>query len=293
MCRISDQLIVSRAGPHPPAPPNGATMSSLTRRYFQGGVKMYFGKSLRVLLLTIAAVCFLSIVSYAQLVPVNNTGLPLTLSMNVAAMSNPQSSQEELPGLGHKFELIGAMYDDVDPHNATNDTISDIMTPDNYALAYRALPPGIKIAALTDQLGFKYYFPAPRSCGGGSPRISLAIDSNGDGTADFTAHGHVDPPYAGCPMNRWVYQDLSDDLPRWEITPGGAVPSLPGYPYASWSAVVAAITTTFPNHKVLSGYLVDDSCSFFPATCGKAYYDLVTIENRTLENRQDTVKNGN
>jgi hypothetical protein len=27
-----------------------------------------------------------------------------------------------------------------------------------------------------------------------------------------------------------------------------------------------------------------------PSTCGKAYYDLVTIENRTLEIWQDTVK---
>jgi len=185
------------------------------------------------------------------------------------------------------------MMGDVDPHNGTNETISDIMTPTNYALAYRDLPPGIKISALTDQLGFKYYFVAPRTCGGGSPRISLAIDSNGDGQADFTAHGHVDPPYTGCLMDRWVYQDLSDDLPRWEVTPGGAVPSLPSYPYASWSAFAAAVTAAFPNHKVLSGYLVDDSCSFFAANCGKAYYDLVTIENRTLENRQDTVKNGN
>ena len=204
-------------------------------------------------LLCLGVFCFCSLITRAQFAPVNNTGLPLTLNMNVAAMSNPQSSQEELPGLGHKFELIGAMVDDVDPHNATNDTISDVMTPANYALAYRSLPPGIKISALTDQLGFKYYFPAPRTCGGGSPRISLAIDSNGDGQADFTAHGHVDPPYIGCPMDRWVYQDLSDDLPRWEITPGGAVPSLPGYPYASWSSLVAAVTAAFPNHKVLSG----------------------------------------
>jgi hypothetical protein len=240
-------------------------------------------------------ICVCSSLVRAQLVPIttSNTNLPLTTNMDVAAMSNPQSSQEELPGLGHKFELIGVMIDDVDPMNATNGAISGTMTPANYALAYRSLTPGIKISALTDQLGFKYYFVAPRTCGGGSPRISLAIDGNGDGTADFTAHGHVNPPYVGCLTNRWVYQDLSDDLQRWEITPGGAVPSLPSYPYTTWSALVAAVTTAFPDHKVLSGYLVDDSCSFMPITCGKAYYDLVTIENRTLENDQDTVKNGN
>jgi hypothetical protein len=43
---------------------------------------------------------------------------------------------------------------------------------------------------------------------------------------------------------------------------------------------------------VLAGLLVDDSCSFFTAACGKACYDLVTIENRTLEIWQDTVRNG-
>ena len=41
---------------------------------------------------------------------------------------------------------------------------------------------------------------------------------------------------------------------------------------------------------VLSGGVYDDSCSFDAAACGKAYYDLVTVENRTLENRQDTVQ---
>jgi hypothetical protein len=45
-------------------------------------------------------------------------------------------------------------------------------------------------------------------------------------------------------------------------------------------------------HAVLGGALVDDSCSFRPETCGEAHYDLVTIENRTLENHQDTVKKG-
>src|SRR5690349_14836385 len=32
---------------------------------------------------------------------------------------DPAGTQEELPGLGHKFELFGAMQDDTDPQNAT------------------------------------------------------------------------------------------------------------------------------------------------------------------------------
>jgi hypothetical protein len=214
------------------------------------------------------------------------------------------STQEELPGLGHKFELFGVMVRDTDPENPVgkpggagggvggNETISATMTPTSVALAFRNLPPGIKISALDNQLGLKYYFAAPRNCGGGSPRITLLVDADADGDTDFAAHGHVNPPaHAGCVMNKWITEDLADDLTRWEITPGGAVPGLPNvFPLYPWEIVETTITAAFPNHKVTAGFLVDDACSFFPAACGKAYYDLVTIENRTLEIWQDTVK---
>jgi hypothetical protein len=228
----------------------------------------------------------------------------VTLSVaNQLLVPDTASTQEELPGLGHKFELFGAMRPDTDPENSTgnpggsgggvggNEGISATMTPADFALAYRALPPGIKIAALTNQLGLKYYFVGTRTCGGGSPRITLLIDSDGDGATDFAAHGHVNPPvYAACVTNKWKYEDLTDDLQRWEVTPGGAVTGVPVFPFTPWKAFVTAVTTAFPNHRVTAGFLVDDSCSFSPLTCGKAYYDLVTIENRTLEIWQDTVK---
>jgi hypothetical protein len=217
---------------------------------------------------------------------------------NVIALSSPASTQEELPGLGHKFELLFTMKDDEDPENPTNDTISDNTTPAipaGFGLAFRNLPPGIKITALDTQLGFKYYFVG-RSCGGGSPRVTLLVDADGDGdfnqaSGDFAAHGHPNP-FAGCPMNTWVYENLTDNGPRWEVTPGGAVVGIPIFPFSPWDTLEAAVTAQFPNHQVLAGFLVDDSCSFAPMTCGEAHYDLLTIENRTLENDQDTVKNG-
>ena len=44
-------------------------------------------------------------------------------------------------------------------------------------------------------------------------------------------------------------------------------------------------------HRVTAGFLLDgEACSFNPANCGKAYYDLVTIENRTLGIWHDTVR---
>jgi hypothetical protein len=211
-------------------------------------------------------------------------------------------AKEELPGLGHKFRLLFAMMDNQDPQNPTNDVISVLTTPATIGVALRDLPPGIKIAALDTQLGFKYYF-VNRSCGGGSPRVTLRVDADGDGdfdtdpptgpgdpddSPDFAAHGHPNP-FTGCPANEWVYENLTDPGLRWEVTPGGSVEGIPVFPFVSWDVLEAAVTTLFPNHQVLTGSIVDDSCSFFTASCGQAYYDLVTVENRTLENNQDTV----
>jgi len=120
------------------------------------------------------------------------------------------------------------------------------------------------------------------------------VDANGDGdfsqsSGDFAAHGHPNP-FAGCPPNTWIYENLTDAGPRWEVTPGGSVTGIPVFPFSPWDTLEAAGTTQFPNHKVLAGFLVDDSCSFHAPACGKAYYNLVTIENRTLEIHQDTIK---
>lgn len=228
------------------------------------------------------------------------------LASQVVSLSDPSSTQEELPGLGHKFELLGTMIRDTDPENSVgnpgasgggvggNEAISAIVP--GMAFALRNTPPGVKITAFTNQLGFKHYFVSPKTCQAGSPRITLLVDANGDGqfdqsTGDFAAHGHVQP-FVGCVMDKWFYQDLTDDLARWEVTPGGAVPGITAF-VTPWKAFAAAVTAAFPNHKVLQGFLIDgESCTFGfgPLNCGKAYYDLVTIENRTLEIWQDTVK---
>lgn len=248
--------------------------------------------------------------AYAQLptppvaLPASPTLVNGVLSINGTTLQPDDSaSREELPGIGHKFELFGVMVQDTDPENATgnsghsggggggNEGISATMTPTSYALAYRSLTPGIGIKALTNQIGFKYYFQN-RTCGAGSPRVTLLIDSDGDGDTDFAAHGHVNPAgnYGACVPNTWVYEDLTDNLLRWEVTPGGAVPGVPTYPYMPWKQFAAAVSAAFPFHKVSAGFLVEDSCSFAPQTCGKAYYDLFTLENRTLEIWQDAVK---
>jgi hypothetical protein len=200
-------------------------------------------------------------------------------------------AKEELPGLGHKFRLLFAMRDDQDPQNPTNDVISVLTTPTTIGVARRDLPPGIKIAALDHQLNLKYFFPA-RSCGGGSPRFQVAIDGDGDGKfnqetggPDQNAFGYVGhaPFGAGCITAEWDIIDMTDNIGRWDLS------QLGGGMTMTWDQAEAFVTTTYPNHRVISGSLTDDSCSFAPTSCGQAYYDLVTVENRTLENDQDTV----
>ena len=209
------------------------------------------------------------------------------LGGHTVLVADGQSTQEELPGMGHKFQLFGVFADDQDPENVTNDVISGVTTtayPAGAGTVVRNLPPGIKITALTNQLQLKYFFPS-RNCGGGSPRIQLAIDRNGDGVFDGNAFGYVGHGGfgTGCVTGEWDFVDMTDNVPfRWDLTQLGLG-------YHSWPTAVTALTTTYPNHKVLSGSLVDDSCSFSAPSCGQAYYDLLTIENRSLENRQDTV----
>lgn len=144
------------------------------------------------------------------------SGISSLANTNLAALSNPASSQEKLPGLGHKFELLFAMMDDQDPQNPTNDVISFVATPDvpaGIGVAFRNLPPGIKIAALDHQIHVKYYFPAS-TCQNGGPRIQLAIDTDGDGQSNGNAFGYVGHTGfgGGCITGEWDVIDMMDNV---------------------------------------------------------------------------------
>lgn len=208
--------------------------------------------------------------------------------------------------MGHKFELFGSGADAQDPDNVTNDVISTFLGDATmnfdppFGGAIRRLPPGIKISAFDDQLNLKYRFTPPRTCFGGSPRISLFVDANGDGKfeqmgvviggVDFVAQGHVNPPtFVACAQDVWRIEDLTDLLPRWEITPATAgCGPIGGLPSCTWDQLEMNVSTLFPNHRVFAGGLIDDTFGA-PGQAGTAHYDLITVENRTLENRQDTV----
>lgn len=200
------------------------------------------------------------------------------------------------------FLLFGTAEGDLDPENPANEVLSIVNPtgPPFFGLAFRDLR--VKIETLDNQLQFKYFYPS-RTCGGGSPRITLLIDSNGDGRRDFAAHGHVNPnppspftPFTDCPMGEWRFEDLTDDQERWEVTPGGALgvnvcAPIGGATDCTWDQLETAVATTFPNHQVLSGFLVEDSGGFFGAAAGLGFYDNVTIGNGTIQNHADTARN--
>jgi hypothetical protein len=220
--------------------------------------------------------------------PPDWVGKLVSANTNLIALSSPSSTQEELPGLGHKFELFFAMHDDQDPQNPTNDVISMVATPAfpaGVGVAFRNLPPGIKIAALDHQMHVRYFFPPPGTCQNGGPRIQLAIDLDGDGNSNGNAFGYVGNAGfgAGCVSGEWDVIDMTDNVPfRWDLTQLGLG-------FHTWDTAEAAVSA-FPNHQVLSGALVDDGCAGGgPLACGQRFFDLVTIENRTLEQDQDTV----
>jgi hypothetical protein len=252
-------------------------------------------RMLRFGLITSLILFFVSTGANAQNVPSWVGNLVL---QNSTITADPSLTAAEAQGLGLKFELLYGMTNAQDPQNTDNDVITVLttsgtfLTPGVIGVAVRDMLPKAKIATLTNQLNIKYYFPS-RSCDGGSPRIQLYIDP-GDGTPPRNAFGYIGHGSfgTGCVTGVWDYVDMTDSVPaRWDITQFGLG-------YQNWNTMVALLTAAYPNHVVLSGGVYDDSCSvslsfnppFAPLSCGQAYYDLLTVENRTLENRQDTVQ---
>lgn len=199
--------------------------------------------------------------------------LALSLLGPVAALGQGQPQQQ--------FLLFGTAVDAQDPENPANEVISIDTTGFAFGGAFRKL--GVKVNDLRNQLSVKAYFTAGTSCGGGSPRIQLRIDDDGDGVADGNAFGYFGPwpNFVGCPTGIWLFEDLTDGELEWDLTQfGGAF-------YNTW-AQVEAFFAAFPNHEVLSGALVDDTFPGSPRGQGVVHYDLVTVGNNTIDGHSDT-----
>jgi hypothetical protein len=192
----------------------------------------------------------------------------------------------EGPSEGQQFKYFGPAFDDTDPDQETpgvddNDVAHFDTTGEAPVGMFRNV--GELVWELDNQLGFKYFL-VNRTCGAGSPRIQLAVDEDGDGVADGNLHGHVRPPWANCPSGKWVYEDLTDDELRWEV--GVGLTGARAFPFRTWTEIENLLGPA----TVLSGMLVEDSHAFSAANKGHAYYDLVTIGNRTFEDHNDSAR---
>jgi hypothetical protein len=198
----------------------------------------------------------------------------LALALNGLSFAEPGGDQ------GHKFQLIGGASDSADPENPTNDVMrfENIATP---AAATRDLHKGTKIEMLDNQVQIRYYFQSPKTCTfvGGTPRIQLAIDTDGDGDADDNAFGYLgDQPFGGnCPPNTWDIEDMTNAIPKWDITQLGG-----GFTH-TWDSMEAFIQAAFPNHQVVEGALIED-----PGGNGVTFYDSLVIGNRDVNTSSDT-----
>jgi hypothetical protein len=196
-------------------------------------------------------------------------------------------------GSGSGFLLGGTAQNSQDPQNPANDVVR-VSTLDDpfFGTVGRSL--NVKIPALDNQLEWKQYLVSPKTCIGGSPRMQLAIDLNGDGTSDGNAFGYFGtaPFGTGCASDTWEYGDMTDTVLRWDVTQLAGLNISPFNPFTvPWDAMELAISTQFPNHLVCTGQLTDDTFGI-PGMSGIAYYDLISIGNSTWSNRRNTAGRG-
>jgi len=268
-----------------------------------------------VLLLVLASVlCLAQTTTTTSIVPdwagnllSENTNLVTLIPATDPIFTDPQSTQSattQPPFLprGSLYSLFGTAQNAVDPQNTFNDVISFDTQTGGSAGALRILGDHVQVVMLTDQIELKYFFRS-RTCGGGSPRIQLAIDGDGDGAfkqfpggPDQNAFGYLgDKPFGGeCAMGMWVHEDMTDNVPKWDLSqwaPASAAFCVNPFT-CTWPQVVAFFQTVFPNHRVLNAALIDDSAGFFVLGRGCVSFDLVNTGARTYTNRQDATGNG-
>lgn len=181
----------------------------------------------------------------------------LALTAGFAAFGSVQVMADDEGGnANRKFRLLGTARQDRDPENRANEVIR-IRTDQspNFGVVSRSL--NARIQTLDNQLEFKAYFVAPKSCGGGAPRFQLAIDLDGDGQSDGNAFGYYGPlpGFTDCLSNTWRYEDLTDEEPRWDLSQFVGITT--SAVYIPWSEV-ETLVEAFPNHKVCTGGLFDD-----------------------------------
>ncbi len=113
------------------------------------------------------------------------------------------------------------------------------------------MPAGTQIADF-DDLSFEAYYEEG-GCGGGSPRLSFAVDADGDGASDGNVWAHAGQPgsFDGCSLGVWQTHDMLDGEDRFVTLQLGG----PGYGISQSEAHEVA----GEDHEVLSVSIVWDS----------------------------------
>lgn len=133
----------------------------------------------------------------------------------------------------NNFKLGGTAVQAYDPENAVNEVIkirTDVAP--YFGTVSRRL--NTKVTKLDNLLEFKAWFldasglggviGAQKTCFGGTPRMQLSVDTDGNGSADANAlgyYGNAFDFFSGCPNEVWMYEDFTGagDV---AITPTGA-----------------------------------------------------------------------
>jgi hypothetical protein len=225
-----------------------------------------------------------------------------TLAVVAAAASGAWAADDPRNG----FLLGGTAQVAQDPENPANQVVVIRTDVDPFfGTVSRAV--NAKIQDLDNMVEFKAWFQNPKSCTGGSPRIQLAIDTDGDGKSNGNAFGYYGAPpnFRNCPMGTWMYEDFTGagdiaitGAPLFPST-GGTTPNeelewdltqFGGGFYNTWSQV-EAFFGAIPNHVVCSVALVDDTFNI-PNMTGTAYYDLFSAGRGTFRDSRDVVGHG-
>lgn len=187
-----------------------------------------------------------------------------------------------VPGDVSKYTLFGTMVKATSPTDSHDQVISDDTTGDVFGGASRTIH--ATVHSLDGLISLDYYFEG-RSCAGGSPRIQLAVDTDGDEVSNGNAFGYIgaSPNFNTCPTGSWRHEDLTDGQLRWDLTQFG------GPFYNTWD-MVETFFSLQRAEQVVRGTIVDDSCGFAPTSCGRVYFDTLKIGNLTLENWSDTTR---
>ena len=189
----------------------------------------------------------------------------------------------------NKFELVGTATFAKDPTDSSNYVIK-VDNTTGFGGVRRDLDG--KITALDEHLTVRYFFVGLKTCGLGSPRIQLAIDTDNDGISNGNAFGHIgpSPSFAPCQQNTWVTEDLTISTLEGTQAAGRWDAGQLGCPnFVAWDVIKLCIASVYPNHQVLRATLIEDPAPFVPG--GVTYYDDITLGYRTLEDASDVSGN--